>query len=123
MTSPTQRTLKHLRDAGYYAAIVEHFNPWVKIRQDAFGILDIIAVHREHPGVLGIQCTSASNMSSRVKKILAAPVTPTWIAAGNRLEVWGWSKKGARGKRKTWCLTVHPILDSAVAQHFNPSVE
>lgn len=119
MTSPTQRTLKHLRDAGYYAAIVEHFNPWVQIRQDLFGIGDIVAVHVEHPGVLMVQCTSASNMSSRVKKILAAPVTPTWIAAGNRLEVWGWSKKGARGKRKLWALTMVPITEMDMAQRFD----
>ena len=118
MTSPTQRTLKHLRDAGYYAAIVEHFNPFVKIRQDLFGIGDIVAVHVEHPGVLMVQCTSASNMSSRVKKILAAPVTPTWIAAGNQIEVWGWSKKGARGKRKLWTLTVVPITEMDMVQRF-----
>jgi hypothetical protein len=65
-----------------------------------------------------IQCTSASNTSSRVKKILAAPITPTWIAAGNQLEVWGWSKKGARGKRKVWTVRQHMISAADVAGRF-----
>ena len=64
MSSPTQRTLNHLRRRGYLAAVVERFNPHVGehgIRQDLFGFLDLLAIRADKPGVLGIQATSASN--------------------------------------------------------------
>ncbi|HQV57391.1 MAG TPA: hypothetical protein PKV27_05220, partial [Ilumatobacteraceae bacterium] len=60
-TSPTTLSLKALRDAGYTVAIVEHFNPHMRIRQDLFGFIDIIAIR---PGeTLAVQTTSRSNMA------------------------------------------------------------
>ncbi len=88
--SPTQRTLKHLRALGYYAAIVEHWNAFAKIRQDLFGIIDVLAVK---PGeTLGFQCTSSSNVSSRLHKRADHESTPQLRQAGWRLEVHGWKK-------------------------------
>jgi len=37
--SPTQRTLKKLRDEVYLAQVVEKWNAFAKIRQDLFGII------------------------------------------------------------------------------------
>jgi hypothetical protein len=118
-TSPTQRTLKVLREAGYTADVVERFNHFTKtrhdylgfahtrIRQDLFGCLDIVAVK---PGeTVGVQCTSGSNAAARVTKILAEPRALAWIQGGNRLQVWGWAKRGARGKRKLWTTSVREI--------------
>ena len=48
--SPTQRTIRALRDQGLVCGIVERFNPHVGphgIRQDLFGCLDIIALDPE----------------------------------------------------------------------------
>ena len=70
-TSPTTLSLKALRDAGYVAAVVEHFNPHKRIRQDLFGFIDIIAIR---PGeTLAVQTTSRSNMAARVRKIAEHP--------------------------------------------------
>lgn len=96
MGSPTQRTLKQLRDSGYIAEVVEKWNAFARIRQDLFGVIDIVAIKDGVPGVLGVQTTSYSNVSARLKKAVANTVLPVWVGAGNRFLVHGW-KKGVRG--------------------------
>ncbi len=96
MGSPTVRTLKHLRDNGYVAEVVEKWNAFARIRQDLFGIIDVVAVKPGTVGVLGVQTTSYSNVSARIKKSMANKVLPVWVRAGNRFVVHGW-KKGVRG--------------------------
>ncbi len=92
--SPTQRTLKYLREAGWKAEITERWNSFAGIRQDLFGIIDVIALK---PGItLGVQCTSASNVSARIAKIAEHESTPFLREAGWRIEVHGWTK-GKRG--------------------------
>lgn len=58
MTSPTQRSLAHLRSLGYRVAVVERWNPHARIRQDLFGVLDLLAVRDGE--ILGVQTTNAS---------------------------------------------------------------
>ena len=57
--SPTARTLKKLKDSGDYplVAIVERWNNWAKIRQDLFGIIDLLAIDSKG-NTVGIQVTS-----------------------------------------------------------------
>jgi hypothetical protein len=89
--SPTQRSLKLLRDEGWRVAVVEHWNHFAKIRQDLFGIIDLLCVK---DGVtMGVQTTSYSNVSARVKKIadsehIAALREADWV-----VRVHGWHKK------------------------------
>jgi len=92
--SPTKRTLAHLRKLGYIAAVAERWNPHARIRQDLLGFIDVIALRADKPGVLAIQCTSRSNLSSRRAKVVSLPTAKEWLAAGNRVEVWGWAKQG-----------------------------
>lgn len=88
--SPTQRALKHLREMGYQAQVVEKWNAFAKIRIDLFGCIDIVAVRPGVP-VLGVQCTSHSNISSRVEKSLV--LGQMWLSTGHaQLEVWAWRK-------------------------------
>lgn len=94
MTSPTQRSLALLRKEGYTAAVVERWNSHARIRQDLFGIVDVLALG--DGVVLGVQATSDSNVAARVTKISEHENTPALRKAGIRLEVWGWRKKGAR---------------------------
>lgn len=94
--SPTQRTLKHLRRDGYQAGVVERWNVHARVRQDLFGIIDVVAIRIDQPGVLGVQCTSESNAAARVTKILASASARVWLRASNRLEVWGWKKLSGR---------------------------
>jgi len=92
--SPTQRTLKRLRDSGDYplVTIVERWNAFAKIRQDLFGIIDILAIDSKG-NTVGLQVTSYSNISARVKKITDSPSTPSLRSADWVLLVEGWHKK------------------------------
>jgi hypothetical protein len=92
--SPTQRTLFYLRKKGYTAVITERWNSFAKIRQDMFGIVDVLAVRSGE--TLAVQCTSAPNVASRVTKIAEHESTPRLREAGWRIEVHGWTK-GKRG--------------------------
>lgn len=103
--SPTQRTLAELRKQGFTACVVEKWNPHAKIRQDLFSFIDIVAMKPFEP-LLAVQATSTGNIASRLTKIADTALSQDWISTGNRLEVWGWAKRGARGKRKVWTLTV-----------------
>lgn len=94
--SPTERSLKHLRQLGYVAAVVEKWNAHARIRQDAFGILDIIALTPDGE-TIGVQTTSGSNVSARVKKITEHPSLVALRKCGWRVIVQGW-RKGANGR-------------------------
>lgn len=93
MSSPTQRSLALLKKEGYLPAITEHWSSFANIRQDLYGFLDIIALRGGEVGVLGVQTTSASNVSARVHKILGIPAYRLWLNCGNKLFVHGWGKK------------------------------
>lgn len=109
MSSTTPRSLKLLRASDYTVEVVEHWNAYTKTRHDLFNMFDIIAIKADEPGVLGIQTTSGSNASARVKKILANPLHKIWLAAGNRIVVHGWAKRGPRGKRKLWTCATYEV--------------
>ncbi len=97
-TSPTQRTLKKWRDAGYQCAVVEYWNSFTKRRKDMFGLFDIVAVGNAE--VVFIQTTSRDNIAARIWKV-EDPKNNELIAACReanvRLIVEGW-KKMASGK-------------------------
>jgi len=100
--TPTQRSLAHLRREGYEVAIVEHWNSFIRRRQDLFGIIDLLAVRAGE--TLAVQTTSGSNVSARVKKIAANEYTDTIREANVRLEVHGWAKRKVKrgGKAERW---------------------
>jgi hypothetical protein len=95
--SPTQRTLAHFRAQGHSVAITEHWNPWAKRRQDLFGMIDIIVLRNAR--ILGVQCTSSTNHSARVKKVLANDHVLNWMKCADLMVV-SW-KKRARDPRIT----------------------
>lgn len=90
--TPTQRSMNFLKLKGYTPRIVEHFNHYAKVRQDLFGFIDIVALHPESKGVLGVQTTSAANISARVNKAMALSVCKLWLVCGNRVEFHGWKQ-------------------------------
>lgn len=96
-TSPTQRSLKHLRAAGYLCAIVEKWNMHARIRQDMFGFIDVLAVKGDD--IVGVQACVGGDVSTRIKKIVEHDNYPSVIAA-MRIIVHGW-RKNAAGK---WVL-------------------
>lgn len=88
--SPTQRSLKYLRDQGYKCWIVEHWNAYARKRQDLFGCIDILAIGNGE--TLAVQTTSRSNVSARVKKIEENEYYPEMVRSGWRVQVQGWGK-------------------------------
>ena len=91
--SPTARTLRDLRADGWTADVVERWIPGANVRSDLFGFVDIVAVRGAE--TLGVQATSDTNVSARVRKIADHPNLPHVREAGWRLEVWGWRKNKA----------------------------
>jgi len=106
MVSPTALSLKELRKRGYMAAVVEKVNPWVKIRQDLFGIIDVIGVHPVKKEVIGVQATTdtGGQASKHRMKVLQNPNLKGWMDSGCKFEIWAWAKKGKASKRKLWTL-------------------
>ena len=96
--TPTQLTLRHLRDKGWpLVAVVERWNPHARIRQDLFGFVDVLAIGPH--GTLAVQTTSAKNVSARVNKIESDELAPAVAAArqaGWTIHVHGWAKKANR---------------------------
>ena len=108
-TSPTQRTLKYLRKNGcQLVAITEHWNAWAGIRQDLFGIIDVLGIRGEE--VIAVQTTS-TGVQARIDKMVEATyknpetkethlVLPALFKAHIKVYVHGW-RKNSRGK---WIL-------------------
>lgn len=118
MTSPTQRSLKHLREAGWHPEIVEHFNNFTKRRKDLFGFADLLAI-KEGEIPLLVQVTSGSATSARIKKILNEPRAELALRAGFRIEVHGWRKlKSNRGR---WTIKMAEVTLQDFKCHSKPS--
>lgn len=96
--SPTKLTLRHLRAQGYTCQVVEVWNPHARIRQDLFGVVDVLALRGAE--TLAVQTTSASHVADRVRKIAESEHIGAIREAGWRFLVHGWAKVGNR-----WTLT------------------
>lgn len=92
-TSPTQRSLKMMRDQGYLCEVTERWNQWAKIRQDLFNFVDILCI--KDGKTVAVQTTSYSNMSARIKKIKELDTYPIVRSAGWEIVVHGWKKDKA----------------------------
>ncbi len=106
--TPTQRSLKLLRDAGYRCAIVERWNQYARIRQDLWGFCDLLCYHPTTGQIMFIQTTSGANVAARLAKLRANEHAVS-LARHYRVEVHGWAKRGARGKRKMWSLRIETM--------------
>jgi hypothetical protein len=99
-TSPTQRSLKWLRQRGFAAAITERWCSFSKRRIDLFGFIDIVALCPI--GIVGVQTTRGANVAARISKIRELDAARRWLDVGGHIIVHGWRKVGARGARKLW---------------------
>tara|TARA_Y100001938_G_C8061938_1_gene417841 strand:+ start:483 stop:791 length:309 start_codon:yes stop_codon:yes gene_type:complete len=96
--SPTQRSLKKLREDGYEP--VEIVEKYVRtgaggFRKDLFGFCDLLALH-PNGEILCCQTTSRSNVSARVKKIEDHPNLDIVRKCNIRIVVHGWDKDRCR---------------------------
>lgn len=100
--TPTQRTLKAMREQGRLCGIVEKFNHYAGkfgIRQDLFGFIDIIAIDPVD-GILAVQ-SCGQDISGHILKMTEArnEYLFEWLKHA-RVELWGWRKiKLARGSK------------------------
>lgn len=114
--TPTQRTIRELKNQGRVCAIVEKWNPYVGphgIRQDLFGIIDVLALDPVR-GVVGVQACAGSGFSAHYRKITIdrAQETTDWLSTpGTALELWGWrkTKKKRGGKAMVWRPRIQEI--------------
>jgi len=103
--SPTQRSLQFARTQGWEAGVVERRNPGTFVTHDLFNFADIVVID-DQPGILFVQATSTANVSARQKKLDGIPTVRLALERGNRVEVWGWSKRKVKrgGKAVRWTI-------------------
>lgn len=92
--TPTQRSLKFLREQGYLAWVVEHWDSFSRRRKDLWGWADILAIRKNE--VLAVQVTS-TGVSARIKKIQESETVGRVREAGIRIEVHG-HRKNVKGR-------------------------
>jgi hypothetical protein len=91
LASQNVRTIALYESKGYKCDVVESYNAFTKRKKDLFGIFDIVAIGNGE--TIGIQLTSKSNMSSRIKKIADSDFLTEIVRSGWRIIVIGWYKK------------------------------
>ena len=141
MSSPTSRTLERCRKSGWTAQVVEKWNPYAKIRQDLFEVIDVVVcieprfmlppdaivadnntretfIRTREPQILGIQACAMASRAARVDKCNASAKAQAWMSAGGKLEVWAWRKIKVKrgGKAVRWELEVTQIQPPLAAE-------
>lgn len=97
--TPTQRSLKLLRERGYMAEVTERWNPYARVRHDLFSFIDILAVRGNE--TIGVQVTTATNMAARIAKINGLQSADLWHCQPYRtIVIHGW--KRPTKTRRTW---------------------
>ena len=106
--SATARTMRALRSQGTLCAVVEKFNPHAGphgIRQDLFGIIDVLALNPER-GFIGIQCCTTT-FAAHFRKMTEEKTQECidWLQTpGGHIELWAWRKIKVKrgGKAMRW---------------------
>lgn len=106
-STPTVRSLKLMRDRGYYSEVVERYNSFTKTRHDFAGFIDILCLGDGE--IIGVQTTSFSNQSARIKKIREHENLQVVIDSGIRIVTHGWHKV----KNRWQVREIEVILDSS----------
>lgn len=90
--TPHERSQEWLAEHGYVFETVEHHRRHSLTTGDLFGCLDLLALRGLQ--TLGVQTTSAENVSHRLTKMRETPFLSAMEAAGWRVVVHGWRKDG-----------------------------
>jgi len=101
--SPTQLSLKFLKEQGYTVDITEHWNPFSRTRKDLFNICDIVALRDKE--IVFVQTTTAGNALARCKKIADSEAIGAIRKAGITVIVHGWFKN----KSNRWECKVRDV--------------
>ena len=105
----TQLSLRLLRRNGWQCQVVEHWNPHVARRHDAFGFADILAYEPTTQQIALVQTTSYSNFSARYRKVCENEHARGWLESGGIILLHGWKKPRHRWECREESLTVEEI--------------
>jgi len=100
MTTPTARSVEHLRAFGWTVGVVEQRIPHTNITRDLYGFIDLVAIRGAE--TMAVQVTSGSNVSARVHKIAESEHVGAVRKAGWTIVVHGW-RKNSKG---LWMLRI-----------------
>lgn len=112
VTLPGERSLQWFRKQGWWAYSVSRWVSQAGRRIDFGGFADVIAYSPSLGIIVACQATTTAHQANRLAKILSLDSAGAWLKAGGKIHVHGWGKKGERGKRKLWRLTVTPVLNN-----------
>lgn len=127
--TPTQRTLRELRNQGRLCGIVERFvnRPGKHgLRIDLFGFGDIIVCDRVD-GIIAIQ-SCGQDFAGHYRKITeneyVANNAIEWLRCRASIELWGWRKvlKNRRGKLRIWSPRIRKITIEDFGCSFSENV-
>lgn len=120
MAKPAQRTLEYLRNEGYMVGMVERFLSHAGsfgVRQDLFGLFDLLAVKPEE-GIIGVQCFTTA-WAEHYDKFFHSneQESITWLKSGGRIELWGWRRLKVKrgGKAIRW----EPRIEVITLENYN----
>lgn len=106
--TPTQAALKHYRDKGYHAAVVEKWIPTkggAGFRQDLFGFADIFAFNPDSGISVLIQACTRGDLNQHLIKIMQVaaefPILGDWLKnPGHQVVICALAKRKERGKKR-----------------------
>ena len=123
--TPTQSVLKHYRQQGFTAEVVEKWIPvsetihpepgkrnWGKgggFRKDLFGFGDILIMNSGKKITALVQACTRGDMANRKNKILTEKKAVEWLACGNKIYLCGLAKREHKGKRVYYELVEEEI--------------
>ncbi len=108
--TPSARSMERLRGQGFIVEKVERWNHFAGIRQDLFGVFDIVAVHPERKVIVGVQVTTDKNLAARRTKMLESQKARAWCHAGGRAVIHAWGKEG-KGRGRRWRVKVEDVTE------------
>lgn len=115
--SYVQRTLRTLESQGRISWITETWNHHAGIRQDLFGIVDILTLDPVR-GFVGVQ-VCGQDWQPHVTKMTEEKAQECfdWLSTpGGKLELWGWRKvkkrlaNGKKGQAEIWAPRIADVL-------------
>jgi hypothetical protein len=104
MASHVSRTLELFRERGWTACVTERYNSFIKQKFDALGFGDLLACHEGPPPWIMLAQVCGADVAPHIEKMRAEPRMREWLKSGGCVYIYGWTKKGARGKRKVWTV-------------------
>jgi hypothetical protein len=111
------KTVKQMAELGYIVTIVEKYNGFGGVKVDYLGFIDAVGLNPDAKRykTLGIQITSASNVSTRWRKIVDVAVlnkktgevvenkvranAMLWLRCGNGIWIVGWGSDKMKDRK------------------------